>query len=361
MRPTCRQDWHTTTPGGRFSVVLIRLYAYAVAPQKGEVDPSPPVGGALTDLEPLGDVVQRATSQAPAGSWLEVNLNVDRRDPARTHPVRNAAIQLAFDEPAEANAAADALALRLSVAMDRRMRGGCLLAIALEEIGRGNEVTLWTFPREDALRFLAGRGRPSVEVLEDVFSQRSNLRKAAVLRGADAGVTSFLTARVADLQTGGRSDTADYCIDDFLDASLSLSAGTGSIALARALKTAWDSAPSEEARDEYYAAAVAVRASRPARTSLTTFANTYLSGPAKARFLQTKEAREHRARQFRLDVSAFDRIAQVRVLRTDNGLRISAPFATANTVLEFHPIDGGLGRQVVARGTIVEDKVAARA
>jgi len=341
--------------------VLTRLYAYAVAAQKGVEAPDAPSGGALTVVGPLGPVVDRATSQAPVGSWLEVHLNVDTRDPNRGHPVRSAAIALAYGDTTAADAAADALALRLSVHMDERMKG-CLLAVAVAQLTGGRSVTLWTFPRDEALRFVASeQGAPRVEVLQNAFSQSSNLRKAAILRGADSGATSFLTAKVADLQTGGRAETAAYWIDDFLHAQLSLAAGTGSIALARALKDAWESAPSDDIRDQYYSAAIAVRASTAARTSLKSFADSYLTGTAKSRFLQTRDAREHRSRQFQFDPTAFDRVANFRVLRTANGLRISAPFATADDLLEFNEIEGGLRREVIARGTVVDDKVAARA
>jgi len=341
--------------------VLTRLYAYAVVAQKAVDSPAVPTGGALALTGPLGEVVEQATRQAPQRNWLGVRLNVDTSDSSRSHPVRNAAIILAFGTSSEANSAATEVAARLSGFMDQRMKG-CLLAIAVDKRDGGREVTLWTFPRDEALRLNASGGAaPSVEVLQDAFSRRSNLRKAAVLGGADGGPTSFLTARVADLQTGGTGQTADYWIHDFLEAALSLAAGTGSRALARALKDAWDDAADEDERDQYYSAAIAARASTATRTSLTSFANGYLTGTAKARFLGTKDAREHRARQFAFDRQAFDSIANFRVLRTENGLRISAPFAAADDLLEFQDAADGSGREVVARGTVVDDKVSARA
>ena len=339
--------------------MLTSLYAFAIEAQKGEDPPAAPVGGPIGLVGPLGTVVDRATSRVQASNWLDVNLHVDSADPNRTHPVRVHVITLAFSSPPERDSAAEQLALRLSISMDQRMKG-CLLAISVEDLNGGRAVTLWTFPRDEALRFVAGgEGHSDVEVLQDSFSQRSHLRKAAILRGADKGTTSFLTATVADLQTGGGAGTADYWIHDFLEADLSLAAGIGSVALARGLKQAWDEAPSEDIRDDYYGAAMAIRASTATRTSLKSFADTYLIGEAKAGFLKTKEAREHRGRQFQFDAAAFERVANFRILRTANGLRISAPFADANGLLEFNDIEGG-NREVVARGTVIEDKVGAR-
>jgi hypothetical protein len=237
-----------------------------------------------------------------------------------------------------------------------------LLAIAVNNLVGGSEVTLWTFPRDDAMRFAAdGDGSPTIEVLNDAFSRRSTLRKAAILRGAGAGVTEFLGARAADLQTGGSGQSADYWIHEFLHAELSLAAGVGSQALAHALREAWESAGSEDDRDHLYAAAISVRASTTPRTSLTRFAEDYLTGSAKATFLRTKGARDCRARQFAFEVEAFDRVANFRIVRTKEGLRISAPFSAAGQLLDFADGPDGDGRRVTATGIVVDDKVAARA
>jgi hypothetical protein len=108
----------------RVRLALTRLYAYAVGAQKGVEETTAPSGGALPVVGPLGPVVHRATSHAPAGSWLEVNLNVDTSDPSRQHSVRGAAIALAFAETPTADAAANTLALRLFVHMDQLMNNG---------------------------------------------------------------------------------------------------------------------------------------------------------------------------------------------------------------------------------------------
>jgi hypothetical protein len=340
--------------------VLKRLFAYSVTPQKGMTSPVAPAGGALTTTGPLGSVVSSATQKAPASSWLDVSLRVDTSTGSRAHPVRDAVIHLATASDKDADAAALVLARRLSTCMDGRMKG-CLLALAVEAMGAGYAVTLWTFPQEDALRFVHSSSASRVDVLRDVFSQTSSLRKAAVVRGSGAGPTEFLTARVVDLQTGGYGTTADYWIDNFLDAQLSLADGIGSAALARGLKAAWDAAKSQDERDQFYAAAIAIRASTASRTSLKVFADEYLTGTAKATFLKTSEARQHKARQFRFDKASFDHVVNFRVVETSNGLRISAPFADADGLLSWGPVLQDGTREVTATGVVVADKVAARA
>src|SRR4051812_23140706 len=138
-------------------LVPIRLYAYAVEAQKGVDNAVAPPGGALALVGTLGPVVEQATQQAPHRNWLEVRLNVNAGDAKRSHPIRDPALALAFGTKRQANAAAERLAFRLSGFMDQRMKG-CLLAIAVDQLDGGRQVTLWTFPRDEALQFMAGRG-----------------------------------------------------------------------------------------------------------------------------------------------------------------------------------------------------------
>jgi hypothetical protein len=338
-------------------VAFARLYAFAVASQKNVDEPVPAQGGAIGRAGALGTVISQTTTQVRAGQWTDVRLNVDARSRDRSSEVRDAVRSLAFGSKPDADDAATGLANRLSGVMDHRSPD-CLLVIAVEAVDGGRSVTMWTFPRDEALRFSAGRGGPSVEVLRDAFSRRSHLRKAAALVGADDGRTSFLKAKAVDLVTGG-GQLAEYWISDFLDASLDLHPDSGSGALGRALRSAWDAAKTDQEREQFHDAAIAVRRSTRARWSLQEFADEYLTGEAKKRFLGAREARELGARQFRFSRDAFDRVIHFRVLRTDNGLRISAPFADADSLLDFD--ETADGTRVTASGMVREDKVSQRA
>lgn len=339
-------------------IMLRRVYAYAVEPQKGFENPSAPRGGALTDLQTLGSVVQDATQQVRAARWINVRLNVLRDGTARTSAVRDAALKLAFGETQDASVAAEALATRLSTCMDQRSRGGCLLVLAVASGSGAEQVTMWTFPRDAALQFSTSQAGPNVTVLKDAFSRESHLRKAAVLTGPANDRTTFLTAKVADLQSGSSAQAADYWLYDFLDAELSLSSHVGSAALGRALKTAWENSETDTERDQFYAASVAIRTGNRSRWSLTGFAEEFLRGEAKAGFLRTREAREHRGEQFDLDREAFDRVVNFRILRLENGVRISAPFAEADSLLDFERTADGT--KVTASGIVRDDRVSQR-
>lgn len=334
---------------------VTRLYAYAVPSNKNLTTPAPVQGGPMTDLKTLGSVIDDATQKVRAANWLAVRLNVDATSPNRSSPYRDAVLGLAFGQKPKADASALGLAQRLAGLMDQRSPGGCLLVLAVRTEAGGKTVTMWTFPRDPALRFRTGAGGPTVEVLTDAFSQRSHLRKAAELKGADQGPTSFLTARAVDLISGGPGQAADYWVHDFLDAELSLAGDVGTAALALGLKAAWDTAGSDGEREQFRSAAVAVRASTQSRWSMQSFADSYLTDSAKARFLKTREAREHRAQKFQFKKDAFDLVINYRVFELKNGVYISAPFARADTVLDIK--DTPQGKRVTASGVVKTDRV----
>ncbi len=337
---------------------LSRLYAYAVSAQKHVENPTPIPGGALADIRTLGDVVAATTNGVRSGLWTNVVLKVNATSGNRDSEVRTALLHLAFGSAAQANRAAELLANRLSSVMDQRTGDGCLMVIAVERKRNSREVTMWTFPRDDALQFSTSAAGPNVAVLQDAFSRRSHLRKACRLAGPDQGSTSFLTAEAVDLVTGGPGQLADYWIKDFLDAELSVGAGEGSRTLARGLRAAWDSTSDSSQREQFHDAAIGIRASTRARWSATSFADEYLSGAAKERFLKTPDARKLRTEQFHFNRVEFDTIIKLRILDLDNKVRISVPFADADDLLTFRETDSGT--RVTASGIIRGDKVAQR-
>ena len=338
---------------------VFRLYAYAVPANKNADPPTLVRGGALSDLSTLGEVVAATTSAVRTGQWTKLVLNVDPTSSNRESPVRTAILDLAFGgkDRADADAAAEGLAERLSQMMDQRT-DRCLLVIAASRDNDSREVTFWTFPRDDALQFSTGDEGPSVAVVQDAFSRQSHLRKAFTANGADQGPTSFLTGQAVDLVTGGTGQLADYWIKDFLDAVLSVSEGEGSRTLARALRAAWDGTTDQSQREQFLDAAIGVRKSTRSRWSVKSFADEYLTGAAKALFLRTSEARKLRSEQFHFSLAAFDKIIKLRVLSLDNGIRVSVPFAEADDLLSFEETEAGT--RVTASGLIREDKVSQR-
>jgi hypothetical protein len=117
---------------------------------------------------------------------------------------------------AHAEAAAAELAARLSQAMENRSPACLFLAAGYRDSAAApvREVTLWIFPRDDAFRF---RSRAhAIELLSDVFSRTSRLRKLALFDGRNLR-TDFLEADVLDFQAGGIGGVAEFWIERFLE------------------------------------------------------------------------------------------------------------------------------------------------
>jgi hypothetical protein len=94
--------------------------------------------------------------------------------------------------------------------MDLRSHA-CLLVCAAYQDGARRRVTLWTFPKDEALRLRHNRSGSSIDYLEDVFSRNSKLRKAALFEGQQRR-TDFLTGRVLDRATLPISEYGGSCI-----------------------------------------------------------------------------------------------------------------------------------------------------
>jgi hypothetical protein len=97
-------------------------------------------------------------------------------------------------EPAPARAAALLLANRLAMAMDRRSTSCLFVPTAFRDDDK-RRVILWIFPRDEAFRLRTGNEGPTIEVLENIFSQKSKHRKAAMFEGRNLR-NHFLSGRV---------------------------------------------------------------------------------------------------------------------------------------------------------------------
>jgi hypothetical protein len=187
---------------------LFRVHAYSVSPQRGVKHPIPPEGGAIAISAEFQNIIAENLQSARLESRTVVDFQVGLI--ARTNSTRDLIMQYAFGESSDADEAALALAHRLSGAMDLRSTV-CLFVAAAFRDGDRLAVTLWTFPRDEAFRLRHGSSGPSIEVLTDVFSQTSRLRKAAQFQGRQLR-SDFLSGRVLDFQADHASrDVADFC------------------------------------------------------------------------------------------------------------------------------------------------------
>lgn len=330
---------------------LFRLNAYSVVPQRGVEKPTQPEGGAVR----LTAKLRAVTDQSLANPKLENSTLVDFRvdTTTRTNATRDSIRAYAFGKGPAAEKAAIFLAGQLSEAMDLRSTP-CLFVLAARRDGATHAVTLWTFPRDEAFRLNRGRGGPSIEVLTDIFSQTSALRKAAHFEGRDLR-TGFLSGRALDSQAqDALRDVADFWISRFLECRFGIAGDAGTRVLAKTILKAYQSLADPQDKEALYAAVVAVRSTPRPRLSLRTFSNRYLAGKAKAVFVKSAPNAESLSSLFDFQLEVFDLSVQFRIFQLDTGVYVSSPLGQVGKSVQ---ISDGSRRTLSCSGDIVDERL----
>ena len=334
---------------------LFRLHAYSVLPQRTLAEPQAPVGGAVMVNAELRGVMDANTADARFDQQPLVDFDVDTQ--TRTNSTRDAVMAFAFGESPTAKAAAVSLADRLSQAMDRRSTP-CLFVPAALRDGEMRQVILWIFPREDAFQLRQAAAGPTIEVLTDVFSQKSKHRKAARFQGRELRI-DFLTGRVLDHQANAVSrDFADFWVSRFLECVLSMKDDAGTRLLAKTIRQTYDSLETADDREQMHSAVIAMRRSPQRRVSLYTFAERYLDGDARNAFV-ANITHEHALRSpFNFVRDVFDDTLQFRVFELERGVFVSSPLTEIGETVTIS--GGGDNRRLVCEGKIVDEKLRTR-
>jgi hypothetical protein len=335
---------------------LDSVYAYEVSPRQesafagGKV----PVTGQLqTALDSTFD--RSEVLHAPVVTFL-----IDTSSSSRSHPIRDAALSIAFANTGR-TPIVERLAARLAGAMDQRSKPSLfMVSVHASESSTRRRVLLWTFPQQEVFTLSFRGNRVNLEMLE-AFTRESTLRKLAYLDGNNSR-TGMLTARVVDFQAAAADRAAaDLWIVKFLAARLQMSDEEGTRLLARALrmahgKTRGDLAAQEEISDAIFR----LRASKSLRWSIDTVASTYLSGTAADAFINAARP-EERGAVFGIDTETFDALVQYKRYILDNGVIVSAPFVEIGVDggVEVSEFDGG--RRLSVEGQIQEEQVRTRA
>jgi hypothetical protein len=347
---------------------LFRLYGYAVEPQRmvAEEDFAPPEGGVIAISAELRAALDAALASARGESrTTRVSLRVDPTPGVRTSELREAVMRLVFGgRTAQAEEVARELAARLSRSMDNRSPACLFLTAGYRESARARsrEVALWIFPRDDAFRFRSQAH--AIELLSDVFSRTSRLRKLALFSGRKLR-TDFLEADVLDFQAGGIAGVANFWIEHFLEAGLSITPDSGTRILADAFRQAAQADLTYQQREQLQAALMAVR-NRPARRfSLQQVADEFLDPGVADSFIAAAPNVETAQSLFRLNRDLFDRTVNYRVFRLDTGVWVSAPLEEIGQSVQVRAerpraADGGTGERLRVEGTVVQDQLRSR-
>lgn len=333
---------------------LLRLHAYSVFPQRLQEEPTPPIGGAIRPSPELKSVMDENAASSKLWEQPLVDFLVDPAN--RTNLVRDAIMEFAFGAPASAKAAAIRLAKRLGESMDRRSAPCLFIPTVHQEDGHAR-IVLWVFPREHAFQLRMTAETPSIDILTDVFSQTSRLRKAGAFQGKNLR-TDFLTGHVLDYQANSSTrDIADFWIGRFLECTLALKDEAGTRVLARTLRRVYETCARAEGKEQLQAAIMAMRRSPHRRISLATFADRYLDGEAKDAFLAIAPEAPTRAALFDFDLATFDSVLQFRVFQLHTGVYVSSP---PSQIGESVRITGDRERTLSCEGTIVDEKMRTR-
>jgi 37-kD nucleoid-associated bacterial protein len=351
-------------------VKLTRLYGFGTEPQR-LVHPDDfvdPLGGQLPIKATLRNALGRSLRGAEeSGNLTRVVLNVDPApDGERSSLVRDAVRGVAFGSTAVARGAALELARQLSRAMDERSLECLLLVAAYKEQGNDErQVAAWIFPQDEAFRFSPGGNTNSdIELLNDIFSRTSGLRKMALFVGKDIE-SHFLTGQVLDYQQGRADEVSDFWIERFLDAKLSITPAAGTKVLAEALRNASKASDlTLIERRQVHAAALAMHVMPQGSISLESVANQFLSGKAKKVFLETAENDETRTSNFQLDHAALQQRLKVRNFGLPDDVWVSAPIdqvGDGKLVQLAEPDDGdGAVEHLRIEADVLEDHLASR-
>lgn len=334
---------------------LFRAHAFTVPP--GRLGGDRPVGAALEITEQLRSALGDALADVPVERQIAVGFRIDleQSDPEgdghRANEVRDLLLRFSFGDATEAAEAGTTLAERLCDATDQRSNR-CLMVISAAREGDQRQISIWTFPQEAAFRFEPTRSL--IQLLDDVFSQRSDLRKAASFEGTPRR-DGFMTGWVVDLQaSAGAGTVADYWIHRFLDCEVNVTPTSGTRLLARALRDAAEHVDSPDARAQLFSTAAHLPHQPRTSWSLTEVANTYLSGDARVAFERALPAPALADTPFELDRPRLERALRIRVFELHTGVWVSAPFDEIDRSVQIE------GDSLHVDGRIVSERLRTR-
>jgi hypothetical protein len=334
---------------------LFRVHAYSVEPERTADTASPsPFGGGIRVNKDIAKALEQAVTQSNLQRPIAVDLQVDTT--TRTSDVRNHMLFFAFENKSKADSSGKNLATKLSQAMDLRS-SPCLFVVAALKDGDRRSLRMWTFPREEAFQFRGAAGRPSIQLLTDIFSRTSRLRKAALFEGENRK-TDFIGGKVFDFQASSTSrDVADFWIVRFLGAVLAVHGPTGTRHLARCLREAYEKAQTATEQEQIYSAVIAVRHSHKLRWSLREFADHFLSGKTRKSFIGAAPNQETIDSSFDFDRGVFDSALNFRIFGLNTGVFVSTPLGEVGKSVV---VSGTTQKVLRCEGTVVEEHLRMR-
>lgn len=338
-------------------MVLFRIHAYEITPQRLAGSVTPPRGGAFAADAAFRSALDEFLVKSKLETQPSVDFHRDHQGGAghRTHTVRQFILNYCFGSAPTAKSAAVSLGTKLGQSMDDRSPFTLLLLAAYKD-GATRRLVIWAFPKDEPFHFSVSGERARIRILNDAFSRSSSFRKAALFEGTHSP-TTFWTGRVIDKQAQhGFGTAADYWVSTFLESRYSLTGKAGTRLLAKCLRATYDALAQQDDRDQISNAIVAIHVSRRRQWSLRSFATEYLDGNAKQTFL-SKSPADSRTTTFNFQKTEFEQKLNFRVFRLEDNVMVSAPFGTVGKSVT---LQDGEQRTLRCEGTVVDEKVRAK-
>lgn len=330
---------------------LVHCHAFAVSASGWNQVPNVQ-GGRISPDSQLESLIAKNIEKAKFGSCLE---SVFETDDSRQNDMRALIREHGFGDDTAADKAAEEIAQRLCVAMDNRSHPA-LLIIASRRDGSSSQVSLWTFPRDEALRLINQKTASTLQVLTDIFSQTSRLRKAAFFAGGQAK-TEFLGGKILDLQSGGGPKAiADFWLSDFLLSMPAIKPKAGTQMIARALVQCAKEAVDLTDQQQLQNAAMSIRSGPKQRWSPREISENFFSGSLASKFEKKFPNAATYNTPFDIDQDTYSANLNFTVYKLESGVVVSSPFSEIGESVRISGTADD-GERLICEGRVVSQRV----
>lgn len=333
---------------------LVHFHAFAVS-ASGWNDVLTIPGGRIAADTNLQSLVASNIEKARFNQCLESLFDTDDQ---RGNDMRELIRKHAFGDEGTSDGAAKEIAERLCVAMDNRSNSA-LLVIASQKDGILAQVTLWTFPREEALRLVSQDSASSLQVLNDIFSQSSRLRKAAYFKGGQAK-TDFLGGRILDFQSrGGPKSIADFWLSDFLHSVPAISPKEGTKIIAKALiECAKEMANADDvnAQQQLQNAAMTIHSGPKSRWSPSEIAKQFMGEDLQKRFRKKFPNESTFNTSIDIEDDTYTNTICFTIFKLNSGVIVTSPFSEIGDSVKVTTSDGE-GSRLICEGRVVSQRM----
>jgi hypothetical protein len=333
-------------------VSISRIYSYLVHAAKHE-HVQPPIGGVQVQHQgKLFDMLSKLDTAARSECDIDIVFD-PAEDGTQQNDCRDALLRH-LQNPGMASGRA--IASRLQRVTTRRS-GMALVFVITGRDQHGHRLLISRFPAETGVMAEEHGESISVEFVEKVFMKNSHTYKCAFFEGASMRA-GFWDGRVVDRQMIDTRGSADYWVREFLLSALKNTAAAGTKRVAVALQAALRMTTNAAVRQELVGAAQMMRGHKGRLTSAKKLIHDLgLSSGAATAIEEAFPRPELFDATFKFDRDEFEKEILFRSEELDNGVVITAPDATFDSVVTKESKTRAGTTRFTTEGTIVSARL----